>query len=353
MQDITTRPAGRAIAYLQAMVATEGSREKAAAWVAGRGFRHGDQVVDVLRAPVGDSSVADYTPNAIGSDLAAAARPLSVAGRLRAMGYLRNLPLRSRLIASGVGATASFVRGGHGIPASRTDWASPEILAPGKVATIAAFPRETIEHPELSDAARVDLIRATAAAEDHAMLDVANTGSAGAPASITSAGALIASAGSTVAALDKDMAAAVAALVAGGSTLEHAVWVASPAVATLLAGLRGTGGANAYPNVSVRSDGALMGLPIIASGSVDAHSLVLLDAQQIAYGDSGDAQVSLARQATLEMSDSPVADTLTPTGSVERVGLFQADAVALRVIRRVAWLPRRDTVSAVIAGIGA
>jgi HK97 family phage major capsid protein len=350
--DITTKPGGRAIALAMSLQAAEGNRERAAAWISGRGFKHGDAVAAVLRAAVGDSAAPDAV-SSVSTDLVEAARPFSVSGKLLRMGMLRNLPLKTRLIGLGVGSTGAFVHEGQALPVSKIDWTVPRILEAGRVGAIIVLPRESFENPAVADAARVDLLGAVGAAEDQAMFDPANVGASGAPQSLTSTGAAIPSSGTTVDAIDEDLKLAVAALVAEGSTLESCVWIASPTAAAHLASLRGTSGATCCPGVSVREGGTLMGLPLIVSQSV-AGSIVLLDAAQIAYGDAGAASISLARSATLEMSDAPTGHAIRPTAATAmRVSMFQADAVGVKAIRSVGWLPRRPIVAATITGFQA
>jgi HK97 family phage major capsid protein len=352
--DVTLRPGGRAVAFAQALLAAENNRERAAAWVAGRGFRFGDSVISSLKAsPVGDSAAPGDALTAASIDLIAASRPLSVAGKMQALGYLRALPLHTRLIGIGVGATATFTREGQSIPLSKIDWAQPQTLTPGKVGTIVVLPRESLESAAVAEAVRVELVNAIGEAEDRAMFDPLNVGADGAPPSLTSTGALVPSTGVTVAAVDADLRAAIDALAGGGSTLAHAVWVVDPIIATRLAGLRGASGDPAFPGISLKTGGTLLGIPVIISWSASGV-ITLVDGDAVAFGDDGECRLSVATSATLEMTDAPAGAVLPPTaGEVQRVSMFQAGAVGIKAVRRVAWLPRRAVAAATITGIGA
>jgi hypothetical protein len=64
--------------------------------------------------------------------------------------------------------------------------------------------------------------------------------------------------------------------------------------------------------------------------------LILIDSAKVLIADDGQADVDLARDAAIQMSDAPTqhAGTATPSNVVS---LFQAGAVALRATRVINW----------------
>jgi hypothetical protein len=49
----------------------------------------------------------------------------------------------------------------------------------------------------------------------------------------------------------------------------------------------------------------------------------------------------MSREASLEMSDAPSHDSITPTGSTSLVSMFQTNTVAIRAERTINWMRRR------------
>jgi HK97 family phage major capsid protein len=156
--------------------------------------------------------------------------------------------------------------------------------------------------------------------------------------SITNGATVINSGGGSLAQLDADFKAMLKALAASGDeALTNAVWCMPSAVAIYLAGVRGTGGALAYPLITAKG-GSLMGLPVFTTGALNAtgspaeYALALFDPQQILLGDEGKMAITVAQHATVELDD-------TPGGGANAVqtSLFQANLVAPRAERFLGW----------------
>jgi hypothetical protein len=132
-----------------------------------------------------------------------------------------------------------------------------------------------------------------------------------------------------------DLRALLAAYVAGGGGMETAIVVMSSANAAA-AKLRSP---DAFRDLN-RQGGFVAGLPAIASDAV-GDVFAVLDSARILVADSGEVAVDIARNATLEMSDSPSSATLagSPAGPVPttQVSLWQNNAIGLRCERFVNW----------------
>jgi HK97 family phage major capsid protein len=166
--------------------------------------------------------------------------------------------------------------------------------------------------------------------------------------SIANGATTISSSGGTVAQLDADFRAMLDALAASGDTaLTNAVWIMSSKTAIWLATLRTTNGPLAYPLVTAKG-GTLAGLPVlttgalVATGSPSESAILLADPQQILFGDAGEASVTVARNAMVELDDAPAGGA----GAVQ-ISLFQADRVALRGERWCGWA-RQSTSSVIV-----
>jgi hypothetical protein len=164
------------------------------------------------------------------------------------------------------------------------------------------------------------------------------------PASVTNGAASVASSGNVA----DDLAAAVEAF---NGDLTAAAWVMHPRAAVDIV-LR-TGGLGLGSDMGVRG-GTLLGLPALVSQAVPLDStgsaITLLDPTGIAAVDQG-----LAFEATengmVEVDDVPTGATDTPVAqSATPVSLFQADAMAVKVTRRVNWENARTGGVVVVTG---
>ena len=351
--NVSTHTAGRTAArYLKSLIVAKGDPLQAEAYAAGQSWTDESRVLTALKAATEALTSADAEAMLapIGTDFAAATRPLSVMSRLTAV---RRAPMRTRLVGMSQGATASWVGEGMPKPLSHAAFTSGTTLMPRKVVATAVVSTELARatSPDAERLLLTDLIAATAQATDQAFLDPDNDGSTDdRPASITNGGPIIESSGSTPAAIDADLQSAVDQLVAHGSTLADAVWIMPPRIATALASMRGNDGAVSYPTINARG-GTLLGIPVLTSASIataaspTVHSIVLVDQDGVLVSDEDRATLSVGRHAALEMSDSPEG------GATKLVSLWQNNLVALRAERFVSWAARREGAAVTIRGV--
>jgi hypothetical protein len=300
------------------------------------------------KGAVGDSDFSGMTTgNPMVEDFTAALRPLTVFDRIGG----RQVPFNRALLKGATAAIGYWIGQSKPIPISRATW-ERESLDLTKVGAIVVVPDDVLADPSLQVEARTnqDIISAAVMAIDRALLDPSNSGSDSTPAAITANATPITSTGSTLSAIDTDLKAMIQALIDAGSSLVGAKWVLHPRTATYLSMLRGTGGALAYPAVSV-AGGELAGLPVLVTanapleGSPADTAIILVDGNDFVYADEG-AELSLSNEATVEMSDEPTGATDTPVAmSSYPVSLFQESASALLVVRHANWMMRRNTVA--------
>lgn len=341
-----------AVRYLKSLAIADRNGEAAAAFASSQNWVDGDMVAGSLKAAVGDSGDANVVGNPVALDLVDAARPLTILGRLQALGLVRRWPFRTKLIGIGTGATGRFVGEGLAVPISRVDFTDPTTLEPRKIGAGIVVPAETLKHssPLVEQALRRDLVAAVAEAEDRALLDATIAGSASVPRSLTHGGATAAASGVTPDDAVADLRAAIASLVAAGSTLATAAIVVTPIVAVMLATTRGGSDEASFPGCSAKG-GTLLGLPLLVSNAAPTGAITLIDAGAVTYGE-GATELRIGTAGMIELDDAPTGDSTTPVAaSANRVSLFQSDAVALMVIRAVAWTRHRSVISASVTGV--
>jgi hypothetical protein len=294
----------------------------------------------------------DATPGAIsvpGGWLEALPAPLATAFANYAAGFsilgrfgvggvpsLTRVPFDVAVAAGDPGASsAAWVQEGGGKPA-RIVTLARILLHPAKVAAVTVI---TNEVARLAAAGSVEflrdqLARSLAIGLDRVFCDPAISAGANSPASVTNGISPISATTDPA----TDLRQLVAAYAAGGGSLSAAVILCSSATAAALA-LTSSSGASLFPGVTV-AGGVLAGVPCLASDAVGAR-IILVDTSRIFVADNGEADVSVAEHASVEMVDAPsqsIADgsPLAPSAS-SLVSLWQTDSIGLRVERIVSW----------------
>lgn len=282
----------------------------------------------------------------VGLEFSEYVRPSTLIGRLEGF---RRVPLRTRLINGTGGTTASWVGELQPKPVSAGAF-DMLLLEPLKVVGVAVVTQELLRmsSPQSDNILQNDLRDAVAMAADVAFIDPENAGVPGVtPPSISNGVTPIPSAGTDVDAIQTDLKAVVAQLVAAGSTLANAVWIMSPRVAVAL-NLKGFGVGS---SVGINAKGGeLAGLPVYTSEHVlpgtTGDYIVLADMSQIAVGDDGDSGVELNMEGTVQMSDSPVSGA-----SAIPISLWQNNCVAIKAERFLNWKLLRAGFVAVLSGV--
>lgn len=352
-----------ALRYMKAMGACGGDRVAAAAFAQARSdmwdgaplIAHALLQTKADVGALGASGVQSTTGiGSVMADFMAALRPASVVTRLPLRQVEPMLPMLTQ-----TGPTRGYWVGEGRARSASVGIYSRESLQLKRVNALSVASAEALQTPTLAgDAALLaDLVGACAEALDRAFLDRANAGDDATPGSVTSTATPIPSSGTTIADLDADLQLAIAQLVAAGSNLASAFWIATPMLAAQLGLARGADGAPCYPQMGALG-GVLAGLPCITSAAAQAENdsdgpsdLVLLDASQIAFADAP-PDLRTSTSAMIELSATPSGNTVAPAAaSSAMVSMFQAEAVALLAGMSVNWKPRRDGVVQVIANV--
>jgi hypothetical protein len=256
-------------------------------------------------------------------------RPRSAAAQLIERGF--------RVDMAGVGSVSlprvqttwplpAWVAEGEPIPSYRGDFTSAPIGAPKKLAALTAIANElATATAESAEAIISDLMdEAAARALDATMFS--NSAATGvAPAGLLNGvTALTATAGGGQNAFAGDVAKLVGAIHAAGGGADVLLFAApqQAATASILAGSN-------------------FALPIIAAPSLAAGTVIAVEPRGFASGFSDVPRVDVGREATLVMEDTSPTQIST-AGSPNTVAapvrsMFQVDAVAIRLVLRVAY----------------
>lgn len=333
---------------IKSLAVGKGHALPAIAYAQGQNFGNEAQIVESLKAVVDASGTTDWglaTPASV--DFAEFIRPLTIIGKLT---NLRRVPARVRSITAVAGSTAYWAGEKNPRPIAKMDLAG-ETIEPLSIIAMNVATQELLRSssPAAEGILSRDLAAAMVQAMDAAFIDPANAGiDAVKPASITNGVTAIHSSGTSLTDIDSDLALLVQALSDAGSDLTAATWVLRPRTALYLARLRGTGGALAYPQLTVRG-GTLLGLPAVVSAASpsDAFSpttggeITLLDPSQILLVDDAGGAFDISQEATLDMSDAP--------GSpATQVSLWQTSSAVLKTTRYVNWRRCRDGMAQVL-----
>lgn len=227
-------------------------------------------------------------------------------------------------VDSGVVA-ASFVTEGAPTPVVRPTLTDAS-LTPGKIALITpySFEASRATADRLANLIERDQSRAVALGEDTALLDGGAAVVGGRPASILFG--LTPLSGGTADDIEADALALLAAVRGGDPVAPH--YITSPGGSRYLIGLRNSGGARVFPNVTVRG-GDIFGVPLlVSSGSPDI--LALADADAIHVVDE-DLTIDVSRQSAFQFDSAPSA------GAQQSVSLWQTNSIGIKTERFIGW----------------
>ena len=227
-------------------------------------------------------------------------------------------------------------------------------LEPLKVATIAVATMELLRDAsaDVDFIIRDSIANAVRARLDEDFINPDKAAVAGvSPASILNGAPNIASSGTNADAVRADILALFNLVAANNATMGDVVFIMPTGVAMALATMR-TLAQQEFPDMTL-AGGRVMGIPVIVSDyaphDASAGSIVaLVKARDILVADAGDVEISISREATLQMSDAPV-DNLVAGESV--VNLWQYNMIGFRAERTINWMRARDGAAAYLTGV--
>lgn len=276
-------------------------------------------------------------------------RPRTIVGRIPGM---RNVPFNVPLIGQTSGGAAAWVSEGRAKPLTKWDYGT-QMLQPLKVATIAVITEELLKRASVAadTMIRDELVRALQERLDVDFVLPSKAAVAGvSPASITNGVVGIASVGSDAAAVRADIAALMGGFLAANNVPSTGVYLMGTAVALQLSMMQNPLGQTEFPGIGM-TGGTFMGLPAIVSDYVPAETVILVNASDIYFADEGGFDLSMSREASLEMADNPAHNSTTPTGATSLVSLWQTNSVGFRGERHLNWAKRRPGAVQMLTGV--
>ena len=292
---------------------------------------------------------------AIFADFLAYLRPQTIIGRFgdgNVPAY-RRVPFRVPVGSQETPGAAYWTGEGKPKGLTKFDFATRS-LEPLKVATIAVATMELLRDAsaDVDFIIRDSIANAVRARLDEDFINPDKAAVAGvSPASILNGAPNIASSGTNADAVRADILALFNLVAANNATMGDVVFIMPTGVAMALATMR-TLAQQEFPDMTL-AGGRVMGIPVIVSDYVphdaSAGSIVaLVKARDILVADAGDVEISISREATLQMSDAPV-DNLVAGESV--VNLWQYNMIGFRAERTINWMRARDGAAAYLTGV--
>jgi HK97 family phage major capsid protein len=316
-----------------------------------RGAIGGNQVSDASGAV---SRPTDY----VDTGLLLVERATSVLGQL--INRVRRVPFNVSFARADVGATAGWVAEGASLKVTKEQLERVSLSADKKVGALAVQTEELIRFADVDSLNSIgeSIGGACGVAIDSALLDSTNSGAGNQPASILynlPSGQTVASTGSTIALLTADAKTALRRMMDVRGSVRGAVWIMAERVAAGIAALLTTTNEPAFPGISAVG-GNWFGLPVLTSealqgqDSPQAYDIALVAPEDIAVADTGQVDLLISTEASVEMSDGPSGNSLTPTAA-QLVNMFQTGSVAIRAYRRINWTRARDAGVVCITGV--
>jgi HK97 family phage major capsid protein/HK97 family phage prohead protease len=351
---------GQAFARMVKCMALSHKAYRPASDIASEMYGSDSQVVAELKAPVpaGATLAGNWAANLIGEETGSVAdfveylRPQTILGRFGTGGIpaLRSVMFRTPLITQTTGGVGYWVGEGKAKPLTSFDL-TRTTMEPLKVANICALTEESIRYssPKADMLVRDTLVAALRERLDIDFINPAKTAVPGtSPASITNGAETIASTGDAADDVRLDIRAVYAKYSAANNPPSQGVWIMSSDNAVSLAMMQNPLGQAEFGGMGM-TGGTLNGMPVIASDYV-SNIVVLLNASDIYLADEGEINVDASREASLEMSDGPAHNSITPTGA-SLVSMWQTNSVAIRAERTINWMRRRDPAVVYLTGV--
>jgi hypothetical protein len=326
-----------------------------------REYGAGSALATVLRSAVAAGSTTDSgwasqlaEMRVLGQEFVTALRPSTIIGKLTG---IRRIPLQVKVPRATSGSSVNWV--GQRSPAALSSLALDLIELPTlQVSGLISTTRElaAMSTPRAEGLVRADLLAATSAFLDAALIDPTAAGASGvSPASVTYGAASIAATGTTAAAMVDDIRNLVRLVLDQGCDMTAPYFIMHPRVAIAMA-LVDT--PSPFPNLGAHG-GEIAGIPCLTSGSVPyrltgdsphayTSSIFLIDAAELLLGDEGTPTVELSEHATLQMDTSP---SSPPVAGTVMVSLWQHGLVCWRVVLPTNFTMRRPKAVGVLTGV--
>jgi HK97 family phage major capsid protein len=254
---------------------------------------------------------------------------------------LREIPANVMIKGQDGAATGYWVGQSKPIPVSAQSFSNVS-LTEMQVGAIAVVSNALLRNPTPSAEMliRDQLVDASSQRVDGTFLSTSAISAGVSPAGILYGLAAGTSAGTDSDALRADIKALYASFIAAKNASGLKL-VMNPALAKAIQLMVNTLGLAEFPGIT-QDGGTLLGDMVVTGDNVNANHIILLKPSDIyRIGDTG-VQVSISREAMIEMDTAPTGASDTPAGaSTAMVSMFQSESTALKVVRSVNFQLRR------------
>ena len=254
---------------------------------------------------------------------------------------LRTIPANVTVKGQDGASTGYWVGEGKAINVTTADFSTTN-LRPLKVAALAVISNELIRDssPSAEMLVRDSLVEASTQKVDSTFFSTAAASSNVSPAGILNGLTAGTSSGTTAANLRTDIQSLYAAFLSAKNA-SGLVFCMTPTLAKQISLMMTDLGVPEFAGMS-GANPTLHGDPVYAGDNVGAGDLILMKPSEIYKIGDGGVQVSVSREATIEMADNPGNESLGPTSfSGKVVSMFQTENTAIKVVRSINWAKRR------------
>ncbi len=283
-------------------------------------------------------------PSNLTSEFLAWLRPQTIIGKFGTgnVPNLRAVPFNVAITGQISGGAGYWVGEGKAKPLTNFTF-DRQTLGWSKVAAISVITEELarFSSPSAEALVRDGLRDALVARLDIDFVDPAHAAVANVtPASITNGlTPLTSTAGMTADSVRHDLQALLNAFITSNANVADLVLIIPNTIALGLSLMTNAIGNREFPGLGING-GELAGIPVItsqyANTAASGDMAIAVNAQLVGLADDGAVAVEASREASLEMSDAPTGDSLTPTGS-QLVSMWQTNSIALKAERFINW----------------
>lgn len=260
---------------------------------------------------------------------------------------LREVPANVAIKGQDGAATGYWVGESAAIPASAQDFSTVN-LTPLKVAALAVVSNELLRDssPSAEMLVRDALVMASAQRVDSTFFS-----NVAISAGVSPAGILNGITGKNASGTDADsLRADIKTVITDFITAKNAGGLEvcmNPALALSIQMLYNALGNPEFPDIN-QEGGRLLGMPVHTGDNIDSSDLIILKPSDIYKIGDGGVQISISREAMIEMDDAPAMESQGPTGPTgATVGMFQTESTAIKVVRPINFQRRRTGSSCV------
>lgn len=261
---------------------------------------------------------------------------------------LREVPANVTIKGQDGTGVGYWVGESRAIPVSALDFSTVS-LAPLKVAALAIISNEWLRD---STPAGEMLVRDGLVNAAVQRIDTTFLGALAAVAGVSPAGLLngvtgISASGTDGDAVRADIRALYDVFIAAKNAM-GLYFVMNPSLAKALQLMTNALGQKEFPDIR-QTGGTLEGDPVVTGENVGGDDMILLKPSDIWKIGDGGVEVSVSRDAAIEMDNAPTGDSQAPTAA-SLVSMFQTESTAIKVVRSMNFAKRRSHAAQYIEG---